>query len=188
MRLGGTVLPAFPPSFALTSRATAAGLTVPAGGVLLCPDLGPVRPGELVDLRTAGLRDRPAAPLTVDEAAELLRRTWAGEALLLTRAVLAVHGGTALLRPGLPYDDVSAFEVTPEGRAAGQPARPLLVPRLGRRQRPHRGGDTWRTPLPPWGMRLAALLRAVRPLADGGIVEWSDDGSRCWLLLAHPAD
>ena len=176
---------------------------VPPGLILRAPDLSDLRPGDLgpggygpggygpgtlVDLRGPALRDRPAPALTLAAARSALPDRWTGDGLLLTRAVPAVHGGTARLRPEQPCDEVAAFEVTAAGRASGEAARTLLVPRLGRLQRAHRGGDAWRTPLPPWGMRLARLLRAVRPLADGGAVEWADDGHRCWLLLVHPAD
>ena len=200
-------------AFPLTARAAATRRThVPPGVVLRSPDLDDLRPGDLgpagpgggrqgragrgeaygpgtlVDLRSAGPRDRPGLPLTLAEARVAVAGRWTDGGLLLGRAVPAVHGGTARLRPEGLCDVVAAFEVTAQGRTSGEGARTLLLPRLGRLHRPHRGGDAWRTPLPPWGMRLSRLLRAVRPLADGGTAEWADDGHRCHLLLLHPAD
>ena len=96
----------------------------------------------------------------------------------------AVHAGTATLRHGTQLDEVAAREVTVAGIAAGDGPRLLQVPRLRRRQRPHRGGDEWRTPLPPWAMRLAKLLRQVRrALGDADLdVHWADDGRTCRLI------
>lgn len=98
----------------------------------------------------------------------------------------AVHAGTASLGVGRPVDVVRAREVTVAARVAGAAwqERELLVPRLGRWQRPHRGGDAWRTPLPPWGMRLARLIRAVRRAVGDAdlLLEWADDGRRCRLV------
>ena len=98
----------------------------------------------------------------------------------------AVHAGTAQLRRSTKLDEVRAREVTVAARTAGasEHERVIQVPRLRRLQRPHRGGDEWRTPLPPWGMRLAKLLRSVRrALGDADlVVEWSDDGRRCRLV------
>ena len=98
----------------------------------------------------------------------------------------AVHAGTVRLRPSTAVDEVEAREATVAARVAGHAddVRTLHVPRLGRWQRPHRGGDEWRTPLPPWGMRLARLLRAVRrALGDADlVVSWADDGRTCRLV------
>lgn len=101
----------------------------------------------------------------------------------------AVHAGTARLRHGTALDEVSAREVTVAGVAAGDLPRALAVPRLRRWQRPHRGGDEWRTPLPPWGMRLAKLLRSVRQaLGDADlVVHWADDGRVCRLIALERA-
>lgn len=83
-------------------------------------------------------------------------------------------------------DVVHAREVTVAARVAGaaEQDRELLVPRLRRWQRPHRGADEWRTPLPPWGMRLARLIRAVRRAVGDAdlLLEWADDGRRCRLV------
>jgi hypothetical protein len=96
----------------------------------------------------------------------------------------AVHAGTARLKHGTSVDEVTAQEVTVAGLAAKEAPRVLQVPRLRRWQRPHRGGDEWRTPLPPWAMRLAKLLRQVRhALGDADlVVHWADDGRTCRLI------
>jgi hypothetical protein len=98
----------------------------------------------------------------------------------------AVHAGTALLSRHAPMDEVHAREVTVAARVAQRydDVRVLIVPKLRSWQRPHRGGDVWRTPLPPWGMRLARLIRSVRrALGDCELsLEWADDGRRCRLV------
>ena len=101
----------------------------------------------------------------------------------------AVHAGSARLRHGTALDEVTAREVTVAGVAAGDPPRVLQVPRLRRWQRPHRGGDEWRTPLPPWAMRVAKLLRQVRrALGDADlVVHWADDGRDCRLIAVERA-
>lgn len=103
----------------------------------------------------------------------------------------AVHAGTARLLHGTLLDEVRAREVTVAAHTAGaaHDERVLMVPRLRRWQRPHRGGDEWRTPLPPWGMRLARVLRAVRRAVGDAdvVVEWADDGRRCRLVAVHRA-
>lgn len=103
----------------------------------------------------------------------------------------AVHAGTARLSRTAAADAVTAREVTVAARVAGAAGeeRLLQVPRLGRWQRPHRGADAWRTPLPPWGMRLARLLRAVRrALGDAELViDWADDGRTCRLVGVRAA-
>jgi hypothetical protein len=103
----------------------------------------------------------------------------------------AVHAGTARLSRHTPMDEIHAREVTVAAHTAGasDDVRVLLIPRLRSWQRPHRGGDVWRTPLPPWGMRLARLLRAVRrAVGDAELgLEWADDGRRCRLVGVHRA-
>jgi hypothetical protein len=103
----------------------------------------------------------------------------------------AVHAGTASLRHGTTVDEVLAREVTVAAVSAGadRETRTLLVPRLRSWQRPHRMADEWRTPLPPWGMRLARLLRAVRrALGDADLdVHWADDGRTCRLIAVERA-
>ena len=95
-----------------------------------------------------------------------------------------VHRGTAELRPGRDADPVRAHEVGVE-----DDVRELLVPVLrGRRARAHRGVDAWRTPLPPWAMRLARALRVLRQ-ARGDVpldVAWADDGTTCRLTAVRP--
>lgn len=193
LRLGRPLPAVVHPGWRLLSEAAGDGLPVPVGAVLLSPDLGPLRAGEQVDVRSALRRPKPPAPLSTDDQAPLaaaLALAWgdggAGE-VLVARAPDAVHAGTARLQPEAGCDEVTAYEVTGVARAVGAGPRELLVPRLRARQRAHRGGDRWRTPLPPWGMRLARLLRAARPRVDGGELEWADDGRRCWLLALHPA-
>lgn len=101
----------------------------------------------------------------------------------------AVHAGTAQLVRGTSVDVVRAREVTVAAQVAGAAdvERELLVPRLRRWHRPHRGGDEWRTPLPPWGMRLARTLRAVRRAVGDAdvVVDWADDGRCCRLTAVH---
>lgn len=98
----------------------------------------------------------------------------------------AVHAGAASLRRNASQDPVTAREVTLAGRTAGaaDDLRQLSLPRLTRWRRPHRGADPWRTPLPPWGMRLSRLLRDLRrTLGDRDLtVQWADDGHTCRLV------
>jgi len=98
----------------------------------------------------------------------------------------AVHAGEADLQAGATVDEIRASEVPVAARVAGaaDEVRLLLIPRLHRWARPHRGGDAWRTPLPPWGMRLARLIRAVRnEVGDRDMhLRWADDGRRCRLI------
>lgn len=95
-----------------------------------------------------------------------------------------VHAGTAELRPGRGADVVRAHEAGVE-----DDVRELLVPVLrSRRSRAHRGVDEWRTPLPPWAMRLARALRVLRR-ARGDVpldVAWADDGLTCRLTAVRP--
>jgi hypothetical protein len=103
----------------------------------------------------------------------------------------AVHAGTVQLRRGSVVDAVRAREVTVAAHTAGAAAdeRQIGIPRLRRWHRPHRGADEWRTPLPPWGMRLARVLRAVRrAIGDADVViDWADDGRCCRLVAIHRA-
>jgi hypothetical protein len=103
----------------------------------------------------------------------------------------AVHAGTASLRRGTAVDAVQAREVTVAAVTVGadQQVRELQVPRLRRWARPHRGADEWRTPLPPYGMRLAKVVRAVRrALGDADLdLRWADDGRVCRLVAVTPA-
>ena len=81
-----------------------------------------------------------------------------------------------------------AVEGEPEDLTSGE-VRELALPRLERPwSRAHRGADAWRTPLPPWGMRLSGLLRGVRRTLGPSayVVTWADDGRTCRLLGALP--
>ena len=101
----------------------------------------------------------------------------------------AVHAGIARLSRRTPMDEVHVREVTVAAQTAGKAddERVLIVPKLRGWQRPHRGGDVWRTPLPPWGMRLSRLIRSVRrALGDAELlIEWADDGRRCRLVAVR---
>lgn len=104
-----------------------------------------------------------------------------------------VHSGVARLRPDRPVDRVEAVEGTAEalGGPAGQEVRELGLPRLtSPLTRPHRGADAWRTPLPPWAMRLSRRLRGVRRRHGDGSwdVTWADDGRTCQVREVRPAD
>jgi hypothetical protein len=103
----------------------------------------------------------------------------------------AVHAGEARLRHGTAADEVVAREVTVAARVAGaaDEVRALSLPRLGRFERPHRSADEWRTPLPPWGMRLSRLLRAVRRAVGDAdlVVRWADDGRTCRAVAVTSA-
>lgn len=122
---------------------------------------------------------------TLDRVDDLLARCAHAGIAIAPATDAAVHAGTATLTRARPVDVVRAREVTVAAHVAGAAfdERELLVPRLKRWHRPHRGADEWRTPLPPWGMRLARLLRAVRrALGDVDVVvDWADDGRRCRL-------
>lgn len=99
----------------------------------------------------------------------------------------AVHAGVAYLQPEFEDDLVQFAEVTPEARALRYPPGGLrVVPRLCRRERPHRRPDG--TPLAPWEMRLALLFVEVRRQhGDKDLrVEWSDDRDRCTLVAVAP--
>lgn len=182
---------------ALLDRCAAAGLPVPAGAV---GSAGGASPDEdalaaLIVPRPSRLFLRlvaePDAGSTVPfaaapaEVAALL----ASGAVLLLGAVDAVHAGTVLC--GGHEDVVTGWEVTAEAVAAGADGerRSWIVPRARRRRRPHRATDG--IPLPPWGIRLAGLVRAVAGVmaddADGLLrLDWRDDGHRCWLFGVCP--
>lgn len=191
VRLGRPLPTGADPAVALLARCATSGLRVPDGAVLLndgapptsCPlDLFP--PRALVAIRPA-----VGAPVPYDDAVALTAALTAaygvGRDVLVLRAVDAVHSGTARLLA--PMDLVQAVEGEASGLLLGTVPEVLglRVPALRRKlQRPHRGGDDWRTPLPPWGMRLSRLLRGVRRAvgAGGRTVEWADDGRVCWLV------
>lgn len=122
---------------------------------------------------------------------DLLTRCAHAGILIAPASDAAVHAGVALLRHGNPLDEVQAREVTVAAQVAGaaDEVRTVMLPRLRRWQRPHRGGDVWRTPLPPWGMRLSRVLRDVRRAVGNAdlVVEWADDGRTCRLVAVRAA-
>ena len=187
----------------LLTRCMAAGLRVPAGAILLDEDgtepttasLGALRPGERIALRPAGSRSTSALHVSTDDPAALadaLAAVWRSgngvrRDMLIMAMVDAVHTGVAMLRQDVEDDLVEAVEEFAGASAAA--VRRLAVPRLRHSwERAHRGVDEWRTPLPPWAMRLARLLRGVRRVVGRGDweVEWADDGRVCWLLQVGP--
>lgn len=200
VRLGRPLPGAVHPEAALLGRCAAAGLPVPAGAVLLAgsDDLGPLAPGSVL-LRVPGcdsaVRVATGDPAVLAAAVRTARLTTAAGAradLLVLRAVDPVHAGHADLTGDGPVV-VRAVEGEAHRLAHLQDdrdVRELLVPHLGRFGRAHRGADPWRTPLPPWGMRLSRLLRDVRRrLGPDAVtaVTWADDGRSCRLLgVASP--
>jgi hypothetical protein len=198
----------------LLDRCAGAGLPVPAGSVLLdevrrsngtdlADLLGTLDPAEVVTLRSAFAAPGPLPSRTIQAipgddgpglvaAVQAIWATGTAAAVRRTDVVLLTHvsgvqAGVAATEPG--RDDVVSWRVvTPEARSLGRPddvGRWAAAP-LGPRDRPHRAVD--RIPLPPWGMRLTRLLRAVRQVVgvDRWDVEWVDDGTRCWLLGVQP--
>ncbi len=118
---------------------------------------------------------------------DLLSRCAAAGIAVAPPSDAAVHAGAAELRRGSTTDEVHSHEVTLAAQRVGADVaekRVLLVPRLARFARPHRGADAWHTPLPPWGMRLARLMRAVRrALGDVDLdLRWADDGRQSRLV------
>ena len=171
--------------------AVSAVLLDPADGsdVALAAALGPLPPGlvDLVPLPGKAVRDVPVDDVPALAAA--LRQAFA-PAVLVQPQPRSVHAGRAELRTGRSYDVVRSVE----GRAhdvdtAGE-VRTLHVPVLPHVwSRPHRGADEWRTPLPPWGMRLSRVVRRVRAALPGQDVDvdWADDGRRVHVLGIRPA-
>jgi hypothetical protein len=211
VRLGSALPDGLPDDVRLLGACAAAGIRTPGGVVLLdtsdasdaalAARLGPLPPG-CVDLRPLVPVPLGPVPLTSAPVADLptlaaaVRAALApGVPVLVQPRVPSVHAGRAALHPGASYDVVRAVEGRADELEAVQcdsPAevRTLQLPVLrGRWQRPHRGGDPWRTPLPPWGMRLSRLLRAVRAVVGerAGTVEWADDGRVCRLLWLSPS-
>lgn len=190
----------------LLTRCMAAGLRVPAGAMLLDEDgtepttasLGALRPGERIALRPAASRSTSALYVSTDDPAALadtLAAVWRSgngvrRDMLIMRSVDAVHIGVAMLQEDVEDDLVEAVEAVEAFAGASAAAvRRLAVPRLRHSwDRAHRGVDQWRTPLPPWAMRLGRLLRGVRRVVGRGDweVEWADDGRVCWLLQVGP--
>jgi hypothetical protein len=197
VRLGSDLPAGVAAPLELLTECVHAGLSAAGGVVVLDTSTG--SDAELV----ARLRALPSAPLDlpptaygldpadVPALAGALRAAFArGGAVLARPQVRSVHAGIALLRPGAACDVVRAVEGQAHEVAGSDDVRTLQAPVLRRsRQRAHRGGDQWRTPLPPWGMRLSRLLRDVRRvLGDRHLdVEWADDGRTCRLLSVCPA-
>ena len=199
VRLGEPLPPSAPAAARLLARCAERGLPVAGTAVLLdvqdgsdvglVAALGPLPPGlvDLVPLPGTAVRDLP-----VDDAGALaagLRRARAA-AVLVQPQPAAVHAGRAELRHGRSYDVVRSVEGRAHEVDTGDEVRRLHVPVLAHAwSRPHRGADDWRTPLPPWGMRLSRVLRRLRTVLPGEQldVEWADDGRRVRLLAVHPA-
>lgn len=186
-----------PEGVRLLGRLVAAGLPTPGGDLVvdtsdgsdvqLAARLGPLPPGA-VDLVAAGAPGTVLAALPVDDVRALaggLRTAFSlGGPVLVQPVVGSVHAGRALLRSDSRSDVVLAVEGRSHEVDAGGDVRRLAMPVLRRRQRAHRGADEWRTPLPPWAMRLSRLLRDVRQVlrVEDLDVEWADDGRVCRLL------
>jgi hypothetical protein len=145
-----------------------------------------------VDLLPAGGAGVVAGVPTDDVhalAAALRTAFTRGPAVLVQPDLPAVHAGRVTIRAGSAVDLVQAVEGRADELATAQDVRRLALPVLRRRQRAHRGADEWRTPLPPWAMRLSRLLRHVRRVLPGLDldVEWADDGRICRLLQVSRA-
>lgn len=193
IRLGTPLPPAVDTEGHLLTRCAQAGVRLPVGAVLLDggKGLGPLRRSEHVLLRALGTSqavrvssDDPAGLGAALLAARQTRPPAGRCDLLVLRSVRSVHAGRAIVRASQPYDVVDAVEGEPYDQA-GAEVRTLHLPRLERRwQRAHRGADQWRTPLPPYGMRLSRLLRDVRRALGPGdrVLAWADDGQTCRLL------
>ncbi|MBW3638337.1 MAG: hypothetical protein KY451_00555 [Actinobacteria bacterium] len=193
IRLGSPLPPAVDAEGHLLTRCARAGVRLPVGAVLLDGgrSLGPLRRSEHVLLRPLGTSQ--AVRVSSDDVAGLGAALSAAKQaaspagrcdLLVLRSVRSVHAGRATVRASQPYDVVDVVEGEPYD-LAGAEVRTLHVPRLERRwHRAHRGADQWRTPLPPYGMRLSRLLRDVRRALGPGdrVVAWADDGHTCWLV------
>lgn len=186
LRLGADLPPEVHPEAALLARL---GTAVPAGGVLLqgSDDLGPLAPGGHVSLRVLGSyaavrvpTDSPAVLAAGLRAARLATPAGARQDVLVLRAVASVHAGRVVLADG--PDEVRAVEGEAHELDGAGDVRALLLPRLSPWERPHRGVDRWRTPLPPWAVRLAKQVRRAHRVVGTGELTWADDGRACRLL------
>lgn len=199
VRPGEPLPPAAPLEVRLLWRCASQGVRVAASAVLLDPEdgpdvalaaaLGPLPPGtlDLVPVPGNAVRDVPADD--VPALADALRMTLAPGVLVVPQPA-AVHAGRAELRPDRAYDVVRSVEGRAHEVATAREVRTLHVPVLAHPwSRPHRGADEWRTPLPPWGMRLSRELRRVRAALPGDAldVDWADDGRRVHVLEVRPA-
>lgn len=193
VRLGCPLPPDVHAEGHLLTRCAGAGVPMPVGAVLLDggQSLGSLRRGEHVLLRALGATDAVRMstddPHALREALRAARQTAPSTGrcdLLVLRSTRSVHAGRATVSASRPYDVVDAAEGEPYD-LAGVEVRTLHVPRLHRRwQRAHRGADQWRTPLPPYAMRLSRLLRDVRRALGPGdrVLAWADDGHACRLV------
>ena len=161
---------------------------VPVGAVLLqgCDDLGPLTPGGHVSLRVLGAyaavrvpTGDPAVLAAAVRAARLATAPGVRQDVLVLRATPSVHAGRLVVGPP---DRVRAVEGEAHELDGAVEVRELLLRRLGRLERAHRGADAWRTPLPPWGMRLSRLVRDVLRWVPAAELTWADDGRTCRLL------
>lgn len=178
-------------------RAVAAGLPVPPAALLPAGGVAPTA----ADL-TALLGARPPqvvlTPVDAPDAAETVAASAAPARLQLllpagavsvVAAVAAVHAGSVWRRVGAA-DVVAVREVTAEAAERGQDReeRVWSMPPLRSGQRPHRASDG--VPLPPWGMRLARLLRRIQSvpgMTDPTVrIDWRDDGGAIWLFGLIP--
>lgn len=180
----------------LLSRSARSRVRLPSGAVLLegHEDLGPVVPGEHVVLRVLGTRpavrvptDRDAVLAAGVRTVRLAAPAGARQDVLVLRSATSVHAGRALT--GGRHDSIRAVEGEAHELDASDEVRVLDAPRLERPwHRAHRGADPWRTPLPPWAMRVSRLLRDVRQVLGQEPLEitWADDGQVCRLLGVVP--
>jgi hypothetical protein len=161
---------------------------VPVGAVLLegSDDLGPLAPGEHVTVRVLGSYAAVRVPTGNDavlaaavRTARLATPAGARQDVLVLRAVASVHAGRVATGPP---DRVRAVEGEAHELDGADQVRELLLRRIGRVERAHRGADRWRTPLPPWGMRLSRLVRDVLRSGPADELTWADDGRTCRLL------
>ena len=200
VRLGEPLPPAVPVEARLLARCVAhrigvAGTAVvldveDAADVVLAGALGPLPPGrvDLVPLPGRAVRDVPVADVAALAAG--LRATAPAAAVLVQPQPGCVHAGRAEVRSRRAYDVVHAVEGRAHEVDSAAEVRTLHMPVLAHAwSRPHRGADAWRTPLPPWGMRLSRVLRRLRSvLGEEDLdVEWADDGRRVHVLGVRPA-
>lgn len=196
VRLGAPLPPPVAPEGTLLGRCVTGRVPVPAGAILLegHDDLGPLRAGEHVLLRVLGTypavrvpTDRPAVLAAALRTIRLAAPAGLRHDVLVLRSDACVHAGRALT--GGAADRFQAVEGQAHELDATTDVRVLDAPRLDRPwHRTHRGLDPWRTPLPPWAMRLSRLTRQVRrELGPAGLaLIWADDGHRCRLLGVSP--
>lgn len=196
VRLGAPLPPQVAAEGRLLRRCATAGVRLPSGAVLLegHDDLGPLRAGEHLVLRVLGTTPAVRVPTGRDGVLTAALRTIRLAAppdlrhdVLVLRSAGSVHAGRATT--GGVHDHFRAVEGEAHELDACADVRALDAPRLERAwHRAHRGVDPWRTPLPPWAMRLSRLVREVRRAVGGEPLEiiWADDGHVCRLLGVSP--